>query len=109
LVSFLCHFLSYAISLSGQAWPEDKGPATSCVQEDYGQETDSAYIAMIYIGRMRLMTKKIKIKKRCSQAILDFLATTDVGRRITDPAEEEARSEMSEWELPEQEKGEERN
>jgi hypothetical protein len=32
-----------------------------------------------------------------------------VGRQIPDPAEEEAQSEMSEWELQEQEKAEERN
>jgi len=39
---------------------------------------------------------------RCSQAILDFLTTTDVGR-IVPPVEEETnvRSEVSEWELRE--------
>jgi len=34
---------------------------------------------------------------RYSQAVLDFLSTTDVGRLI--PAEEDAGSEVSEWEL----------
>ena len=34
---------------------------------------------------------------RCSQAVLDFLSTTDVGRLV--PAEEDAGSEASEWEL----------
>jgi hypothetical protein len=34
--------------------------------------------------------------ERCSQTILDFLATTDVGRRIPDPAKEDAQSEVSE-------------
>jgi len=33
----------------------------------------------------------------CSQAVLDFLSATDVGRRV--PAEEDAESEASEWEL----------
>jgi len=34
---------------------------------------------------------------RCSQAALDFLSTTDVGRLV--PAEKVAESEASEWEL----------
>jgi len=46
---------------------------------------------------------------RCSQAILDFLASTQVGRRAPEPAEEEddARSETSEWELREREERDE--
>jgi len=45
--------------------------------------------------------------ERCSQAVLDFLAATDVGRR--GPAEEDAGSEAPEWELREsQEREEER-
>jgi len=36
---------------------------------------------------------------RCSQAVLDFLTATDVGRRVL--SEEHARSEGSEWELRE--------
>jgi len=35
--------------------------------------------------------------RRCSQALRDFLSTTDVGRRVL--AEEDAESEVSEWEL----------
>jgi hypothetical protein len=34
---------------------------------------------------------------RCSQPVLDFLSTTDVGRRIPPPAEDDAQSEASEW------------
>jgi hypothetical protein len=37
--------------------------------------------------------------ERCSQAVFDFLSTTDVGKRVT--AEEGAGSEASEWELRE--------
>ena len=45
--------------------------------------------------------------ERCSRAELDFLTSTDVGRRV--PAEEDAGSEASEWELRERrERGEER-
>jgi len=42
---------------------------------------------------------------RCSQAILDFLASMQVGRRAPKPEEEEedAQSEASEWELRERE------
>jgi len=36
---------------------------------------------------------------RCSRAVLDFLATTDVGRLV--PGDEAAGSEASEWELRE--------
>jgi len=39
--------------------------------------------------------------KRCSRAVLDFLSTTDVGRLAK--TEEDAGSEMSEWELRERE------
>jgi hypothetical protein len=40
--------------------------------------------------------------KGCSRAVLDFLSTTDVGRRVPAPAaEEEAQHEASEWELRE--------
>jgi hypothetical protein len=39
---------------------------------------------------------------RCSQPALDFLSTTDVGRRVPPPAEDDAQSEASEWELLEQ-------
>jgi len=42
---------------------------------------------------------------RCSQAVLDFLSTTDVGRLA--PAEEGAGSEVSEWERRERREGEE--
>jgi hypothetical protein len=37
--------------------------------------------------------------ERCSRAVLDFLATTDVRRRISDPAEENAQCETSELAL----------
>jgi hypothetical protein len=46
---------------------------------------------------------------RCSQSVLDFLSTTDIGRRVPAAAEEDARSEASEWEPRERRKrGEER-
>ena len=38
---------------------------------------------------------------RCSRVVLDFLSTTDVGRRVPVTAEEDAESEVSEWELRE--------
>ena len=46
--------------------------------------------------------------RRCSQAVLDFLTTTDV-ERIVPPVEEEsdAGSEVSEWELRERQEREE--
>ena len=41
-------------------------------------------------------------RSRISQAILDCLATTDVGSMVTKPAEEDARNEAPDWELREQ-------
>ena len=45
--------------------------------------------------------------ERCSRAVLDFLSTTDVGRLVPPPAEEDAQSEASEWELRERREREE--
>jgi hypothetical protein len=39
--------------------------------------------------------------------VLDFLATTDVGRRVPAPVEEDVQSEVSEWELRERREREE--
>ena len=59
-------------------------------------------------GRWRI--RDLFADRRCSQAVLDFLTMTDVGRIV--PAVEEkadAKSELSEWELREcQEREEER-
>jgi hypothetical protein len=51
--------------------------------------------------RDRFKVRDLFVDERCSQAILDFLATTDVGRRLPTPAEEDAQSEASEHELRE--------
>jgi hypothetical protein len=45
--------------------------------------------------------------RRCSRAVLDFLATTDVGRRVLAAAEDDAQSGASEWELRERREREE--
>jgi hypothetical protein len=45
--------------------------------------------------------------KRCSRAVLDFLSTTDVGRLVPAPVEEDTQSEASEWELQERSEREE--
>jgi hypothetical protein len=53
-------------------------------------------------GKNRWKVRDLLADERCSRAVLDFLATTDVGRRVLPaPAEEDARSEASEWELRE--------
>jgi hypothetical protein len=41
------------------------------------------------------------VNTRCSQPVLDFLSTTDVGRRVPPPAEDDTQSEASERELRE--------
>jgi hypothetical protein len=45
--------------------------------------------------------------ERCSRVVLDFLAATDVERRVPAPAEEDAQSEASEWEFRERREREE--
>ena len=57
-------------------------------------------------GRDRTSIAELLADERCSQAVLDFLATTDVGRTSGPPAageDEDASSEASEWEAREQE------
>jgi hypothetical protein len=58
-------------------------------------------------GKDRFKIRDLFADERCSQAILDFLATTDVGRLAPKPAEEDAQSEASEWELRERNEREE--
>jgi hypothetical protein len=45
------------------------------------------------------LVRDLQADKRCSRAALDFVATTDVGRLVPAPFEEDARSEASEREL----------
>jgi hypothetical protein len=52
-------------------------------------------------GKDRLKTRDLFADERCSQAIVDFLATTGVGRLAPKPVEEDVPSEASEWELRE--------
>ena len=52
-------------------------------------------------GKSRFEVRDLFADERRSHAIPDFLATTDVGRRISDTAEEDSQSEMSEGELRE--------
>ena len=56
--------------------------------------------------RSRWKVQDLLADERCSKAVLDVLATTDVGRRVPAPAED-AQSETSEWELREREEREE--
>jgi hypothetical protein len=58
-------------------------------------------------GKSRWKVRDLMADERCSRAVLDFLTTTDVGRRVPAPAEEGARSEASEWELRERREREE--
>jgi predicted nucleotidyltransferase len=56
----------------------------------------------------RWKVRDLLADERCSRAVLDFLATTDVGRRVPALAEEDAaESETSEWELRERREREE--
>jgi hypothetical protein len=49
--------------------------------------------------KSRWKVRDLLADERCSRAVLDFLSTTDVGRLVPAPVEEEAQSETSEWEL----------
>jgi hypothetical protein len=48
--------------------------------------------------KTRWKVRDILADERCSRAVLDYLATTDVGRLAPALAEEDAQSEASEWE-----------
>ena len=55
-------------------------------------------------GKDRFKISELFADERCSKAILDFLATTEVGRTAGPPvADEEPGSEASEWEKRERE------
>jgi len=56
-------------------------------------------------GKSRFKIRDLLTDGRCSQAVLDFLSTTDVGRLA--PAEVDAGSEVSEWEQRERREQEE--
>jgi len=53
-------------------------------------------------GKRRWRAHELFAEQRCSQALLDFLTTTDVGRIVLPAGEEaDAGSEVLEWELQE--------
>jgi len=52
-------------------------------------------------GKSQFTIRDLLADGRCSQAVLDFLSTTDVGRQVL--AEGDAGTEVSEWELRERE------
>jgi hypothetical protein len=58
-------------------------------------------------GKRHWKVRDLLADERCSRVVLNFLATTDVGRRVPAPAEEDVQSEASEWELRERRKREE--
>jgi len=47
-------------------------------------------------GRSRFAIRDLLADDRCSRAVLNFLSTTEVGRLVLAPAEEDAQSEASE-------------
>jgi hypothetical protein len=58
-------------------------------------------------GKRRWKVRDLLADEICSRAVLDFIATTDVGRRVPAPAEKDAQGEASEWELRERREREE--
>jgi hypothetical protein len=59
-------------------------------------------------GKDRFTIRDLLADTRCYQPVLDFLSSTDVGRRVPPPAEDDAQSEVSEWELRERREREEK-
>ena len=57
--------------------------------------------------KSRWKIRDLLADERCSQAVLDFLSTTDVGRLVPPEEEGDAGSEVSEWELRERREREE--
>jgi hypothetical protein len=58
--------------------------------------------------KSRWKVRDLLVDERCSRAVLDFLSTTDVGRLVPAPVEEDAQSEASEGELRERREREEK-
>ena len=58
-------------------------------------------------GKKWFAIRDLLADDRCSKAVLDFLSTTEVGRLVPPPAEEDVQSEASEWELRERREREE--
>ena len=58
-------------------------------------------------GRWRWKAHELFAEKECSQAVLDFLSSTDVGKTVPAAAADDAGSEASEWELRERREWEE--
>jgi hypothetical protein len=77
------------------AWKEQQRTLWTEVRKETGR------------GKSRWKVRDLLADERCSRAILDFLSTTDVGRRVPAPVEEDAQSEASEWELRERREREE--
>jgi len=50
-------------------------------------------------GKDRFSIRDLFADERCSQAVLDFIAATRVGRRVPDATEDDAQSEALEWGL----------
>jgi len=59
-------------------------------------------------GKSRLAIRDLRAVGRCSQAVLNFLPTTDVGRLFPAPAEGDAQRDASEWERRERRERRER-
>jgi len=57
-------------------------------------------------GRWQWKAHELFAESTCSQSVLDFLSATDVGKTVP-TVEEDARSELSEWELRERAEREE--
>jgi hypothetical protein len=51
--------------------------------------------------KSRWKVRDLLADERCSMAVMEILATTDVGRLVPTPVEEDMQSEASEWELRE--------
>jgi hypothetical protein len=57
--------------------------------------------------KYRSKVRDLLADEKCSRAVLDFLTTTDVGRLVPAPVEEDAQSEASEWEEERRQEAEE--
>ena len=75
--------------LQGEEWRDQQRTLRAEVRKETGR------------WKSRWKVRDLLADERCSRAVLDFLCTTDVGRRVPAPAEEDAQSEAPEWELRE--------
>jgi len=99
------HLLVVSVQDQDSGTPlQELPPVEEPAEDSLGNRPRRAPQAPPTRGRDRTSTAELLADERCSQAVLEFLATTDVGRTSGPPVadeDEDAACEASEWEARE--------